>query len=137
MDKVILYPLLRRFVCLQRILLFIKSILLCPGWVGQWVGASSMHQKVEDSIPSQGTHLARSLFPSPIWEATNRCMSLTWMFLSLSLKSINISSSEDFFKNSIILWPWGVAKLVTVLHGTPRLPVSSPLRGHTQESLNQ
>ena len=59
-------------------------------------------------VPGQNTYLSCK-FDSHlghIWEAANRYLSLTWMFLSLSplplsLKSINISSDKDLKQKTI------------------------------------
>ena len=50
------------------------------------LGASSTKQKATSSIPGQDTSLRWGLSPwlGHMWEASNQCFSLTWMFLSLS-----------------------------------------------------
>ena len=52
-----------------------------------------MHQKVAGSVLGKGTYLGCRFNPwlGYVLEATGACFSLTLMFLSLSLKSINIS----------------------------------------------
>ena len=64
------------------------KVLWGPGSVLSRLEHCPIYQKVEGSILGQGTYRKQSIFLSHI------------MFLSfsLSLKSINISSGEDFFK---------------------------------------
>ena len=75
-------------------------------WLAQRLGASSHTPKGCGSIPGQGIYLGYEfdLQLGHKQEATEQCLFLVLMslFLSLSpppfLKSINISSGEDFFK---------------------------------------
>ena len=59
-----------------------------------------MHEKFASSIPGQGTYLGCKVDPWSrcIQEATDGCLSLTSMCLSvcLSLSSVNISLGEDW-----------------------------------------
>ena len=55
-----------------------------PGRVVQLQGALSHTPKGCGFSPVLGC----------VWEATDGCFPLTWMFLSLSLKLVNISSGE-------------------------------------------
>ena len=54
--------------------------------VAHWVGHCSTKQKVTGLIPGQGTCLGRGCSPwlGHVWEAADRYVSLTSMFLSLS-----------------------------------------------------
>ena len=67
-----------------------------------WLEHCPVHQMVVGLIPSQGKHLDYGFNPwsSCVQEATNRCFSLT--SLPLSLKSMNISLSEDLKKDTSI-----------------------------------
>ena len=94
--------------------------------VAQLVRVLSCNQRVVGSIPSQGTKLGRWLNPrsmcgrvgAPVWtwlvpslgidhwlgcirETTNRCFSLTSMFLSL-LASLPFSLSQNNEKKNIL-----------------------------------
>ena len=82
---------------------------LCLPWLA-WLSCleqRTINQKVLGSIPGQGTCLGFRFVPwsRPVQEATDWCFSLTWIFLCLSpsfllsLKSVNMSLGEDFFKN--------------------------------------
>ena len=56
------------------------------GWLS-WLEHRPVQQRVVGSISSQGTCLGSRCDPRPgcVQEVTNKCFSLTWMFLSLSL----------------------------------------------------
>ena len=70
----------------------------CGPWPGASVGWSVIlyTKKVVCSIPSPGTYLGCGFDPQSgcVQGATDRCFSLTLMFLSL--KSINISFGKDW-----------------------------------------
>ena len=86
-----------------------KYCLAMARWLG-WLEHHPIHQKVAGSIPGQGTYLGCGfdLRSGRVWEATDRCFSITSTFLSLclslsfslplSLKSISMSSDEKFLK---------------------------------------
>ena len=56
-----------------------------PGGVAQLVGTPSRTQKIVGSIPGQGAYLGWGFEPQLgyIWQTTDRCFSLSLMFLSL------------------------------------------------------
>ena len=63
----------------------------------RWLGRQPVHQKNCRFKPRQGIYLGCGFGPWPrhILEATDWCFSLTLMFLSLSLKSINVPSVDN------------------------------------------
>ena len=76
-----------------------------PGWLS-WLDLHSIHQRVAGFIPSQDTYIDCGFSPplGCLWEATNRCFSITSVFLSpfLSLKSVTIALGGNF-KNTYIV----------------------------------
>ena len=80
---------------------FKRGKIALPGWLSR-LRHQSTHQKAEGLIPGQSTYLGYRFCPwlGHIWQATDWCFSLTYMFLSLSvslplcLKSIHIYSGD-------------------------------------------
>ena len=64
-----------------RVLVILHNKYVALARVAQLVGASSHNWKVLGSIFGPGTC---DTWSEPIWEATDWCSSLTWMFLSLT-----------------------------------------------------
>ena len=67
-----------------------------------WLEHRPIHQKVVSLMPGQDTYLGCQFGPwwGCVWAKTDRCFSLTWMFLSLSL---SVSSSLSKINKNISL----------------------------------
>ena len=71
-----------------------------PAWWLGWLPSGPVNQKVAGLVPGQGTHPGCGFSPQKghVREATDRffcSFSLLFLFLPLSLKSVNMSLGED------------------------------------------
>ena len=83
------------FYYLMGEILFLKLPFALASWLS-WLEHHPVQQKVASSIASQGTYLSCGFDPwlGCVWEVTIDVSHID-VSLSLSFKSINISSSED------------------------------------------